>query len=349
MKKILIILSIMGLVAVVSVSSYYSGIKSPLDASGRDVDFRIEKGQNVETISANLESARLIKSAFYFKIYMKESGLASKLQAGDYVLSAKYSIKEIVEILSQGKIVSKEKTVKVLEGWNMMEMADYFEKERIFEGEDFLALAGNRLVAAQEKYKNNLKDYASAYDFLKDRPAKASLEGYLFPDTYRISANAGPDEVIRKMLDNFGKKVDEKMMADIRSQGKSLYEILTMASLIEKEVKSLEDKKMVSGIFWNRIGNGQALESCATLAYVLGENKKQYTLEDTKVQSPYNTYENKGLPPGPIANPGLDAIIAAIYPTPNDYVFFLSRFDNGETVFSKTYEEHLRNKAKYLQ
>lgn len=107
--------------------------------------------------------------------------------------------------------------------------------------------------------------------------------------------------------------------------------------------------KIVSGIFWDRIANGQRLESCATLAYILGESKPQYTLADTQINSPYNTYRNDGLPPTPINNPGLKAIRAALYPTKTDYNYFLSRPDTGETVFSKIYQEHLANKAKYLK
>jgi UPF0755 protein len=122
-----------------------------------------------------------------------------------------------------------------------------------------------------------------------------------------------------------------------------------MASVIEKEVRSANDMKIVSGIFWNRIKNGQALESCATLAYILGVNKSQYSYEDTRINSPYNTYINRGLPAGPIANPGLKAIEAAIYPEDTAYNYFLTASETGETIFSKTYQEHLNNKNKYIK
>ena len=139
------------------------------------------------------------------------------------------------------------------------------------------------------------------------------------------------------------------MRAEIAWQKKTIYEIVTMASIIEKEVRSRADMKIVSGIFWDRIKNGQGLESCATLAYILGVNKPQYTLEDTKIDSPYNTYKYRGLPPGPIANPGLNAIQAAIYPefTANNY--FLSDPATGQTIYSQTLEEHNLNKYKYLK
>jgi UPF0755 protein len=185
-------------------------------------------------------------------------------------------------------------------------------------------------------------------DFLKDAPADADLEGFLFPDTYRVFKNATAEDIVQKLLDNFNDKLTLDLRTDIAKQGKSIFDVITMASIIEKEVKSPEDMKIVSGIFWQRTGDSYPLESCATLAYILGVNKKQYTYEDTKINSPYNTYQNAGLPPGPICNPGLAAIQAAIYPQTTDYHYFLTRPDTGATIFSKTYQEHLRNKAKYL-
>jgi UPF0755 protein len=183
---------------------------------------------------------------------------------------------------------------------------------------------------------------------LDDKPDYRGLEGYLFPDTYRIFKGSSPSEVLEKMLDNFDSKLTEEMRLEIERQGKTIYEIVTMASIVEKEVRSEADMKIVAGIFWDRIKYGQPLQSCATLAYILGVNKKQYSLEDTKTDSLYNTYQNKGLPPGPIANPGLRALEATIYPEYTDYNYFLSSSD-GETIYSVTYDEHLRNKAIYLR
>src|SRR3989339_277763 len=165
---------------------------------------------------------------------------------------------------------------------------------------------------------------------------------------YKIYEDATPNDIVQKMLKNLDQKLTPKMRDDIKKQGKTIYEIITMASIIEKEVRSFGDMKLVSGVFWNRINSGRALESCASLAYILGVNKPQYTIEDTNIDSPYNTYKNPGLPPGPIANPGFNAITAAIYPDKTDYNYFLSA-STGETIFSKTYDEHLRNKAKYLK
>lgn len=321
--------------------SYMHGISTPVSSNSEEVKFLIDKGEGVSAISKNLLNDGLIGSELFFKIYIWREGLQTTLQAGEYNLSKNLSIMEIVEKFSTGKALSKERTIKIIEGWNIDEINNYLKKEEIVGDTSFSDLAKKTASSWYENYNE--------YEFLKDAPSGVDLEGFLFPDTYRIYTDATNEDVLIKMLDNFDKKLSIDLREEIKKQGKSIFEIITMASIIQKEVRSVEDMKIVSGIFWNRINYKQALESCATLAYILGENKPQYTLEDTKTVSPYNTYQNQGLPPGPISNPGLDAIEAAIYPTDSDYFYFLSRFDNGETIFSKTYDEHLRNKAKYLK
>jgi len=244
-----------------------------------------------------------------------------------------------------------DKIVTIIEGWNNEQIAAKLAENNLgFTAKQFLQVAGE----PRQDYRlwptsKWPQDFSDRYDFLKDKPKYFGLEGYLFPDTYRFSPSSTPEEVIIRFLDNFNRQLTPAMRQDIENQGKSIYEIITMASILEKEVRNETDMKLVADIFWRRLKNGQRLESCATLAYALGENKPQYSYEETRLASPYNTYINDGLPPGPICNPGLKAIRAAIYPTPNDYNFFLSRPDNGQTIFSRTFEEHSLNKNKYLQ
>jgi UPF0755 protein len=339
MKKILkYIVIILLLILIFSYLNYKSAIDKSFEEGDKQI-FIIEKGEGLKNISANLKKENLIISEDYFEIYVRLSKLDSKLQAGEYLLNPSMSIKDIAKRLSEGLSLSQEKTIKIIEGWNISDISNYLQKEINSSG--FYDLKNKKI-----------KDYLSLLSensVLRDISAEDSLEGYFFPDTYRIFNEASLDDVVLKSLNNFNEKISLEMKEDIKKQGKSLEEIIAMASLIEKEVRSAEDMKIVSGIFWNRIEIGQALESCATLAYILGENKKQYTYEDTEIKSSYNTYKNPGLPPGPIANPGLNAIQAAVYPEKTNYYYFLSRADDGETVFSKTYDEHLKNKAKYLQ
>lgn len=172
-----------------------------------------------------------------------------------------------------------------------------------------------------------------------DKNAKISIdnEGYLFPDTYYFYKDSSLDVVIKKMRDNFISKAGK----DVK------YDILKMASILEREVVSDEDRAIVSGIFWKRIEIGMPLQADITIAYALGIDKWKYSYEETKIKSPYNTYTNLGLPPTPICNPGLSAINAALNPKQTDYLYFLSAPD-GTTIYSKTLEEHNANKAKYL-
>jgi UPF0755 protein len=316
--------------------------------NGIEKTFIISSGDGVKKIGSNLQSEGLIKSKTYFEYYVWQIKKGALMQAGVYGLSPKMTIKEIVAVLLAGKTINKEKEITIIPGWTLRDIAGYLADSGIASSSDFYKLAGEPL----QNYAGAKKmpaDYSADFSVLADKPKNYGLEGYLFPDTYRIYNDATAEEVIKKMLANLDVKMAPTMRADIKKQGKTAYQIITMASIIEKEVSKNEDMKIVSGIFWGRMKAGQGLESCATLAYILGKNKPVYTLEDTNVESSYNTYRHQGLPPGPICNPSLAAIEAAIYPTETDYNYFLSRPDTGETVFSKTLEEHNRNKQKYLK
>lgn len=318
---------------------YYYGFAKP---SAKETQITISQGASVAEIAGQLKQAGVIGSEWAFKLYAKSSGLAAKLQAGEYKLPSGIDGPALMKLLTQGKLSKDEKVVLVREGETNKEIENYLR-------ENELIIDGSFYKQATVLTKDLPQDWKPKYAFLADAPTKVDLEGYLFPDTYRLFKEDNGEVLVRKMLDNFQSKVTEQMMADIKKQGKSLYQILIMASLLEKEVRSEVDMKLVSGLFWNRLRDGQRLESCATLAYILGVNKPVYSLADTQIDSPYNTYRNDGLPPTPIGNPGILAIQAAIYPTPSDYKFFLSRPDTGETVFAKTYQEHLDNKDKYLK
>jgi len=174
-------------------------------------------------------------------------------------------------------------------------------------------------------------------------------EGYLFPDTYRMYRDFTADDLIKKMRSNLDRKLTGDLREAIKDSGHTTGEIIIMASILEKEVRTEADMKIVSGIFWDRLKINHALQSDATLSYVLDSGKTAHSYEETQIDSPYNTYKYPGLPPGPISNPGLKAIRAAIYPTYTDYNYFLTRPDTGETIFSKTLEEHNAAKAKYLK
>jgi UPF0755 protein len=174
-----------------------------------------------------------------------------------------------------------------------------------------------------------------------------ALEGYLFPDTYYLPFGFLAEDLIKVMRENFENKI-APYKKDIEARGKTIHQILTLASLLEKEVKTKEDKELVAGILWKRLKFGMPLQVDATITYLTGKKTTKIGKEDLEIDSPYNTYKYKGLPPGPICNPGLESILAAIYPEESDYWYYLST-PEGKTIFSKTLKEHNVAKAQYLQ
>ncbi|MFH0852666.1 MAG: endolytic transglycosylase MltG [bacterium] len=295
----------------------------------------IEKGQGVKDIAAELKDENLISSPFWFKTYIWLSGKQVNLQAGEYSFGSGLSLVEVADSILQGKVVQNNIWVTTPEGFTSKQIEGRLAESGLF--------SANGLVSV------GLDDFRAEYESLKDLPAKASLEGFLFPDTYKFEKDAAQDEILDKMLSNFESKLTGKMRSDIASQGRTIFEIVIMASILEKEVKTGVDRKIASGIFWQRLADKYPLQSDATLSYIFDDNYTRHTIEQTKVDSPYNTYKYIGLPPGPINNPGLDAIEAAIYPQKTDYYFFITKPDTGEAVFAKTLEEHNLNKAKFLK
>jgi len=340
LKKIFLIIIIL---AAAFTGLAWQKTNNPADPNGADRFFTVNAGESTNQISENLFSQKLIKSKLAFETYVWARGWEGTIKAGEHTLSPKLSVREIAGALVRGDTINRETDIKIIEGWRINDIDKYLADNQILAAGEFKALADNELQVKSAKLK--------AFDFLNNIPESATLEGYLFPDTYRVFKDSSAEDIAAIMLANFDRKLNPELWNEIERQGKSVHEIITMASLIEKEVRTAEDMKIVSGIFWNRINNGQALQSCATLAYIIGVNKTQYSEEDTKIDSPYNTYQNRGLPPGPIANPGLNAINAAIYPTPNNYNFFLTAEVNGEdkVIYSETFEDHVRNKGIYLR
>lgn len=301
---------------------------------GVDVMFNIAKGDGSNVVATNLKKNGLISQKIYFWIYLKRHNLLSKIYPGEYLLNGNLTIPEIVTIITNPQEVFI--TVTFPEGWSAKQMADRLTAKG-FDGAAFLELVNNPSA-----------EILSQFSVLAKKPSGATLEGYLFPDTYKFSKEATPEGILKKILNNTESKITDEIRKQASDQNKSIFQILTMASLLEKEVSTVEDFKIVAGIFWNRIAIGQPLQSCATLAFILGENKKQYSSADTQVKSPYNTYLNKGLPPGPISNPGMNTILAALNPTETEYNYFLTDPENkNNTIYSKTYEEHVANKKKF--
>ncbi|PJE73950.1 MAG: endolytic transglycosylase MltG, partial [Candidatus Terrybacteria bacterium CG10_big_fil_rev_8_21_14_0_10_41_10] len=223
--------------------------------------------------------------------------------------------------------------VTIPEGFTIDEIIDILQDSFAgFNKGEFLKLAKNSIF-----FDNDIRD--EPFD---------SLEGFLFPDTYLFLPEAENSQIISEMRRNFNSKMAPDIKERIRERGLSVYDVITMASLVEEEAREPDTRRMVSGILWKRLSAGMALQVDAVFPYIMGKNTFEITLDDLKVDSPYNTYLYSGLPKGPISNPGLDSILAAVYPKDSDYWYYLSDKE-GNMHYAKTFEEHKANKEKYLR
>jgi len=305
----------------------------PRDPGAAAKEFTVRSGETLKEVSTSLQTQGLVRSSLAFELYARAKGDSSRIKAGRYSLSAGLSSVDILHKMVSGDVIVDSKKVTIPEGWRITQIAARLEAEGFFPQERFKAAA-------------HMKPEYQSYWFLSRLANGESLEGYLYPDTYELSRDAGADAVVGRMLDTFQEKVGEELRKAAEEQKRTARDIVILASIVQAE-SPVADMPGIAGVFWNRLQNGMLLESDATVNYVLGTSKLQPTYKDVRVDSPYNTYRYRGLPPGPIGNPGADAIRASIHPAAHDFFFFLHNPD-GETVYSRTLNEHLRNKRRYL-
>lgn len=298
---------------------FYWQINSPVEKySQKEVVFTVEVGEGLFDIASNLKKQGLIKSQFLFSVVVTLRNVQNQLQAGTYNLLPRMSIVKIVKIISQGETIKQR--ITIIEGWNLRDIAWELENQGMFQAEELFEIADEN----------------------------TNLEGYLFPDTYDIGNEEKLEDIIKKILKNFDKKISLELKEEMEKQERTLHQVIIMASLLEKEVQTYEDKKVVAGILWKRLRNNWPLQVDASISYLTGKKSLSLTKEELAIDSPYNTYKYPGLPLGPICNPGLDSIEAAIYYEENPYWFYLTT-PNQETIFSKTLEEHNININRYLK
>ncbi|MCX6744179.1 MAG: endolytic transglycosylase MltG [Candidatus Parcubacteria bacterium] len=344
MNKIFAIVIVIVIVIVLTAGWVFKIVFIAQSGTGISKAFVIKTGSGVNQISRDLKKEGLIDSSSVFETYVWLKKAEGKILAGEHEIKDTWSLRQLTNALTSGNTLDNELNIKIIEGWDLYDLAEYFEKIGLAKKETFYALSGQ-----PGKHDNTeMPAWVKDYEFLKEKPEGVSLEGYLFPDTYRVFKNSNLKDIITKMLDNFDKKVNSKILGDIIGQNKKLYDILTLASIVEKEAQTPEDKKKVAGVYYNRLKIGMALQADPTVNYITGKQTDRPSLDDLKVENLYNTYKYPGLPPGPICNPGMDSILATVYPDNNDYFYFINT-PEGKLVFARTLEEHAANRAKYFK
>lgn len=305
----------------------------------------IEKGEGLKEIGEKLKEQGFVKNRLFFEAYALLTRVKNNFWPGEYQLGQKTSLKDLIKLLT-GMPPVQEKTLTIVEGWTNKEIEKFLKEQGLIKEGDFLQALEK--ISQDKELLEKYEFLAEAVDSYDQNEDMANLQGYLFPDTYRFYQETTAEAIIRKMLENFDKKLDSQLREEIKEAGRTIHETITMASLIEKEAALDQDRRLLADIFWKRLKIGWALESCATVNYILESPKPRLTYEDTRTPSSYNTYLHPGLPPGPINNPGISSIRAVIEPLKNDYCCFLSTAE-GKIIFSKTTEEHNRNKEIYLK
>lgn len=300
----------------------------------------IEDNSGTEGAVDALWDAQVIPSRWSFIAHLLFTGTRTDIKAGTYTFSGTVSIPDVLSTITQEKVSQEEVQITLLEGWTNEDIAEYLRDNDVMDYDRFLK------VAETEHSQEILPD--REYDFLIGKPLSVGLQGFLFPDTYRIFIGETEIGLVEKMLDNFDSKFTQQMRDDLAANNRSIYDAVILASIVEREVQSDEDKKIVAGIFWKRIDEGMRLQSDATINYVTNKKTTTPNAIDLQVESAYNTYRNDGLPPTPISNPGLASLEAVVYPIESEYYFFLTTPD-GEAKYSTTYEQHLEFRNQYYE
>ncbi|MBK5245731.1 MAG: endolytic transglycosylase MltG [Peptostreptococcaceae bacterium] len=292
----------------------------------------VPMGSSTPQIAAILEKNGIIGNVDNFKLVSKITGNNGKYKAGTYALSPSMNLDEIMKKLQSG--ISVANMITIPEGYTIEQVVGILDKAGFIDKAVFL-------------YELENGDFKQKFiEFLPEGPNR--LEGFLFPETYDIPVNVSEYDIINIMLNQFDKLYTDKYYARASELGLNINEVITIASMIEREAAVNEDRPKVASVIFNRLEQSMPLQFCSTVQYVLGDPKARLSYEDTQVNSEYNTYINAGLPPGPICSPGLESIKAALHPEETEYLYFVVDPDGKRThQFAKTYDEFLKYKKEY--
>ncbi|MEN1969312.1 endolytic transglycosylase MltG [Lentibacillus sp. N15] len=341
-----IIIAIVLILLVGGISGYMyvkSALKPVNPESKKEVNVNIPMGSSTSDIASILEDKGIVKDSRVFRFYIKFKNEAD-FQAGDYTFSPSMTLNKIIESLKNGEIKEANYTITIPEGKNMEQIAQIYAKKLPISKKEFLDQVND------PKYvKKLIKQYPDVLsDEILDNDIKAPLEGYLFAATYKFyDEDPSADAIVQKMLKKTVKVVTP-YLDEISEQDLTIHKAFTMASLIENEASSEDQRKKIAGVFYNRLEAGIPLQTDPTVLYALGKHKDKVLLKDLKVKSPYNTYYVDTLPIGPISNFAESSLTATLHPEDTDYKYFLHD-GKGHIHYAKTHEEHVKMKEKYIQ
>ncbi|KJS20305.1 MAG: hypothetical protein VR72_15205 [Clostridiaceae bacterium BRH_c20a] len=329
-KKILVLLTTLLLIVFLVIWLIFNNIFGPNNPEDSNTyNINIKQGLSTSAIAQILAKEQIVNNPKYFQLYVRMNKMDGKLKAGDYTLSPSMTMKEIVDRLLEGQIITQKFTIP--EGYTLKQIAD--------------VLIAKDLVDEKEFWRVIEEDSFSQFDFLEDIPkGEKRLEGYLFPDTYLIPKGMSEKQIVEMMLKRF-EQVYNKLPEN--TSGLNKRDVIILASLVELESLVDIDRPLIASVFLNRLRIGMKLDSDATLQYIFPERKTRVLYSDLEIDSPYNTYKYKGLPPGPIGSPGKASLEAVHQPGESKYFYFVAKKDgSGEHVFAKTHNQHIENKRK---
>ncbi len=308
---------------------YFTTLLAPRHPGGAAIEVAIPPGASSAAIAATLAEKGIIRSPLAFRLVAMAQGVDKQLKPGSYLISPGLPLPAITRLLASGKTIDIEFTVP--EGYTVRQIASLLQQKGLAKEEDFLKAAAG--------------DYP--FTFLQGLPpGPEHVQGFLFPDTYQVAPGTPAREIILMMLNRFNQVYQEIAPQKNKDLEFNIRQIVTLASIVEREAKLDNERPLIAGVFINRLRRGMRLESCATVEYLLPAPKPVLSYQDLQIDSPYNTYRVKGLPPGPIANPGRASLLAVLQPDQTDYLYFVAKPD-GSHYFSRTLAEHNQATARY--
>jgi UPF0755 protein len=301
------------------------------------VIFQVRPGQSAQSIGEELQNRSLIRSSLTFRLAVETRGAENRLAAGDYELSPSFTTAEIVNRLTRGD-TRRGTMIAIPEGWRLREVAQKLETSQLMNAQDFIGAT------------------SLAPPGLSQAPPNADLEGYLFPDSYEVGLKTTPQELVNSMVQEFERNFNTRLREEAGQRGLTVHQAVTLASIIEREAAVASERPLISAVYHNRLKIGMRLQADPTVQYAVANAnastpldalwKRDLSNADLQLVSPYNTYVSVGLPPGPICNPGLDSLRAAVEPASVDYLYFVAKGD-GSHAFARTEPEHRANVQTY--